>query len=191
MSAASGRSFITTARAGALLGVSPPTVIGWIRRGLLRAHLTPGGHRRIDPADLFQFAAQQGLHLKELTTRDDSVGEGAAEAVLLWDSERDYAETVAEFIAIGLGMKTVVVDDVVALSFWLGRVHPHAVLVEWGLLEPPALAQLRDLGGDSTRWIACLPIGDPGLSTRAMQAGFQQTVHRGQPMHSVVEVLRG
>lgn len=183
-----GAAFITTARAGALLGVSPPTVVSWISRGMLRAHLTPGGHRRIDPADLTRFAAQRGVQIKAGAVSDD---DDAPDAILIWDTERDYAETVAEFIAIGLGMRPVVVDDLVGLSFQLGRARPRAVLVEWGLLDQPALGRLMELGGAALSWTTCLPIADPALRQRAITHGFHRSVHRGQPMPALVEVLRG
>ncbi len=38
-----------------LLQVDPGSVANWIDRGLLRAHRTPGGHRRVMPDDLVVF----------------------------------------------------------------------------------------------------------------------------------------
>lgn len=189
MSGASRRPFLTTARAGELLGVSAPTVITWINQGILHAHLTPGGHRRIEPAELQRFAAQRGLLLKELAPAAPPAG-AAPEAVLLWDSERDYADTVAEFVSMGLGLLPVVVDDLVELSFQLGRTRPRAVVIEWGLLEPAGLQRLQALVGPGPRWVACLPMADAGGSQRAVAFGFHLTIHRGQPMGSVVEALR-
>ncbi|MFM2245434.1 MAG: hypothetical protein RL071_1508 [Pseudomonadota bacterium] len=189
MSGASRRPFLTTARAGELLGVTAPTVIAWINQGSLHAHLTPGGHRRIEPAELQRFAAQRGLLLKALAPVAAPPG-AAPDAVLLWDSERDYADTVAEFVAMGLGLLPVVVDDLVELSFQLGRTRPRAVVVEWGLLEAAGLQRLKDLVGPGPRWVACLPMADAAASQRAITFGFHLTIHRGQPMGSVVEALR-
>ena len=50
------RDTFTTAQAARLLGVSVATVVNWIDDGKLKAHKTPGGHRRILRDDLIAFA---------------------------------------------------------------------------------------------------------------------------------------
>lgn len=48
--------FLTTGEAAALLGVSKPTVVRAIQRGLLKpALVTPGQHRRFRREDLLAF----------------------------------------------------------------------------------------------------------------------------------------
>jgi excisionase family DNA binding protein len=48
--------FLTTGEAAALLGVSKPTIVRAIERGLLRpALVTPGQHRRFRREDLLEF----------------------------------------------------------------------------------------------------------------------------------------
>jgi excisionase family DNA binding protein len=50
--------YLTTGEAAALLGVSKPTVVRAIQRGLLRpALVTPGQHRRFRREDLLAFRA--------------------------------------------------------------------------------------------------------------------------------------
>jgi excisionase family DNA binding protein len=50
--------FLTTGEAAALLGVSKPTVVRAIQRGMLRpALVTPGQHRRFRREDLLAFRA--------------------------------------------------------------------------------------------------------------------------------------
>jgi excisionase family DNA binding protein len=57
--------FYTTHDAARVLGVSLPTVVNWIKARRLKAHRTPGGHRRIARADLAAFMVQQGMALPE------------------------------------------------------------------------------------------------------------------------------
>ena len=59
------RGFYTTHEAARLLGVSLPTVVNWIDARRLKAHRTPGGHRRIAREDLAAFMLRQGMHLPE------------------------------------------------------------------------------------------------------------------------------
>ncbi len=53
--------FYTTHEAARLLGVSLPTVVNWIKARRLKAHRTPGGHRRIAREDLAAFMLRHGI----------------------------------------------------------------------------------------------------------------------------------
>jgi len=55
------QSFYTTFEAARLLGVSLPTVVNWIKGRRLKAHRTPGGHRRISREDLAAFMLRHGM----------------------------------------------------------------------------------------------------------------------------------
>lgn len=57
--------FYTTHDAARLLGVSLPTVVNWIKARRLRAHRTPGGHRRIGAEDLAAFMRRHGIPVPE------------------------------------------------------------------------------------------------------------------------------
>jgi excisionase family DNA binding protein len=59
------RGFYTTHEAAKLLGVSLPTVVNWIKARRLKAHRTPGGHRRIPREDLALFMVRHGMPLPE------------------------------------------------------------------------------------------------------------------------------
>lgn len=49
------KKFFTTTEAAQICGVAHTTVIRWIGEGKLKAHETPGGHRRIERGDLIDF----------------------------------------------------------------------------------------------------------------------------------------
>lgn len=53
--------FYTTFEAARLLGVSLPTVVNWIKARRLKAHRTPGGHRRIGAEELAAFMLRHGI----------------------------------------------------------------------------------------------------------------------------------
>jgi len=55
------QSFYTTFEAARLLGVSLPTVVNWIKGRRLKAHRTPGGHRRISREELAAFMLRHGM----------------------------------------------------------------------------------------------------------------------------------
>lgn len=53
--------YYTTFEAAQLLGVSLPTVVNWIKARRIKAHRTPGGHRRISREDLAAFMLRHGM----------------------------------------------------------------------------------------------------------------------------------
>jgi excisionase family DNA binding protein len=57
------QSFYTTFEAAHLLGVSLPTVVNWIKGRRIKAHRTPGGHRRIAREELAAFMLRHGMPL--------------------------------------------------------------------------------------------------------------------------------
>lgn len=55
------RRFYTTFDAARVLGVSLPTVVNWIKARRIKAHRTPGGHRRIAAEELAAFMLRHGM----------------------------------------------------------------------------------------------------------------------------------
>lgn len=55
------RRYYTTFEAAHVLGVSLPTVVNWINARRLKAHRTPGGHRRIAREELASFMSRHGM----------------------------------------------------------------------------------------------------------------------------------
>jgi excisionase family DNA binding protein len=53
--------YYTTFEAARILGVSLPTVVNWIKSRRLKAHRTPGGHRRIAREELAEFMLRHGM----------------------------------------------------------------------------------------------------------------------------------
>jgi excisionase family DNA binding protein len=53
--------YYTTFEAAQVLGVSLPTVVNWIKARRIKAHRTPGGHRRIAREDLAAFMLRHGM----------------------------------------------------------------------------------------------------------------------------------
>jgi excisionase family DNA binding protein len=55
------RSFLTTFEISEICEVNPTTVQNWVKEGKLKAHVTPGGHRRIRREDLMSFMKEFGM----------------------------------------------------------------------------------------------------------------------------------
>ena len=59
---------LTTGKAAELLGVTPDTVLRWIRKGRLTAHYTAGGHCRLRLQDLKRFMGVESRDLAPVPT---------------------------------------------------------------------------------------------------------------------------
>lgn len=52
---------LSTFKIAQLLHVNPSSVANWVDQGLLAAHRTPGGHRRVSTADLVRFLKEHKM----------------------------------------------------------------------------------------------------------------------------------
>jgi len=74
-----------------MLHVDPGSVANWVDQGLLKAHRTPGGHRRVSASDLVVFLREHKMPIPEVL-------EPAPTRVLVVDDEPAIAELVSEAI---------------------------------------------------------------------------------------------
>ena len=75
-----------------MLRVDPGSVANWIDRGLLRAHRTPGGHRRVAAADLVVFLREHKMPIPPEV-------QAAPIRVLIVDDEPAITKLVAKTLA--------------------------------------------------------------------------------------------
>lgn len=54
-------TYYTSHAIARLVRVSPSTVLSWIDKGMLPAHRTPGGHRRVEASTLLRFLRENGM----------------------------------------------------------------------------------------------------------------------------------
>ena len=84
------KNLSTFAIAG-MLNVDPGSVANWIDQGLLNAHRTPGGHRRVATEDLVRFLREQKMPIPpELETTPNRI--------LIVDDEPAVTQLIAKAI---------------------------------------------------------------------------------------------
>ena len=74
-----------------ILHVDPGSVANWIDQGLLTAHRTPGGHRRVNPDNLVSFLKAHQMPVPDELSPD-------APRVLIVDDEPAIAQLVSQAI---------------------------------------------------------------------------------------------
>ena len=113
--------FYTTHEVARIFGVSPPTVVNWVKAGRMEAVRTPGGHRRIKGSEIAAFAREHQYPVPD--------GLMAAEGlrVLVVDDERDFADTVREYVSLRTDANVVVACSGFDAGLALERFRPHVV----------------------------------------------------------------
>jgi excisionase family DNA binding protein len=111
--------YFTSHAVAKLLRVSPSTVLSWIDRGLVSAHRTPGGHRRVRRDDLIAFLKQQELPVP-------AVLGGARSLLLLGFDPAVQTEVSAHLPELTVHFAQDIVDGLLKL----GALRPDAVLLD-------------------------------------------------------------
>jgi excisionase family DNA binding protein len=88
------RSYLTTFEISQICEVNPTTVQNWVKEKKLKAHATPGGHRRVRREDLIRFMKEFGMPIPaEL--------EEPPPFVLIVDDEKDVIELLTSVMQSG------------------------------------------------------------------------------------------
>ncbi|MDI6687615.1 MAG: response regulator [Desulfobacterales bacterium] len=116
-------TFITTSKAAGICGVARTTISKWIDEGMLKAFVTPGGHRKIIRQDLIDFleknSPQTILKFREkkriLIVDDNPDDIKLLEAVFLPSSDK------YEIHAANSGFQAI---------YKIGEIKPHIVILD-------------------------------------------------------------
>lgn len=140
------RRFYTTFEAAHVLGVSLPTVVNWIKARRLKAHRTPGGHRRIAREELASFMSHHGMPMP--ADLADAV-DGRRRALVIGDPGTALDHVVRQLQEAGIVAQPAVPGFPAGLA--AARFSPDVVV----LVDPPAdggdtLAGLRSDAGLGT-----------------------------------------
>jgi CheY-like chemotaxis protein len=88
------KKHLSTFAVARLLEVDPGSVANWIDGGMLKAHRTPGGHRRVAVDDLLVFLREHNMPIP-----DEFRGSSTARVVVV-DDEPDMAAMIGKAIGI-------------------------------------------------------------------------------------------
>jgi excisionase family DNA binding protein len=185
-----GPTYHTTHQVAKFLGVSLPTVVNWVNQGLLPAHRTPGGHRRIARNDIISFAREHEYPL----SREFLEQTGATRKVLIVDDERDFAEMVRDYLALKGGFDVGVAESGFQAGFTVARFRPDVILMDIMMPDMDGFEVYRMLRDDpETRHIpvvACTAYRDPAIDRRVREEQFDGLVEKPLKLDDLLELIR-
>ncbi|MBI5068673.1 MAG: excisionase family DNA-binding protein [Deltaproteobacteria bacterium] len=164
------RGFYTTHEAATLLQVSLPTVVNWIKARRLKAHRTPGGHRRIARAELAAFMLRHGMPLP------DELSDAAQERrkALVLGHEGPQREGLVRLLAAA-GYAVEQASPGFGGGLALARFEPDVVVLE--ARAPDGGEPLRDLLGErESGGIPVVAVGPPAWLPDLLRAGCAAAV---------------
>ena len=160
----SGPVYFTTFQVARLLGVSAPTVVNWVKNGLLVAHRTPGGHRRIARADLVRFAEQNDYPVPDAPEAGAEPVSAGGRRILIVDDQREFCNVVRDFLELRGDCRVEVADSGFAAGLTVARFRPEVILMDILMPDMDGFEVIRMLKADpETRdipVIACTAVHD-------------------------------
>lgn len=170
------RRYYTTFEASHLLGVSLPTVVNWIKAARLKAHRTPGGHRRIAREDLASFIRRHAMPMPS-----ELAEEGASARILLVHGEGDEGEALEELLRQS-GYECARASNGFAAGLAIGDYKPDLVIIELGLSGLDGMRVVSELRGhEATCQLPVIALSsgrDDKLLRRVLAAGFDDLLPR-------------
>ena len=133
------RRYFTTFEASHFLGVSLPTIVNWIKASRLKAHRTPGGHRRIAREELASFIRRHGMPMPP-----ELDGEGEAARILVVHDDAAQANQLAQALKKA-GYDCLTVTDPFCAGLRIGLARPDLVLLDLAMKSADAGALVAEL----------------------------------------------
>jgi excisionase family DNA binding protein len=133
------RRYFTTFEASHFLGVSLPTIVNWIKASRLKAHRTPGGHRRIARDELASFIRRHGMPMPP-----ELVGEGESARVMVVHDDAGQAQQLTSLLKRA-GFEAVAVCEPFAAGLRIGLARPDLLILELSMKSADAFALASEL----------------------------------------------
>jgi len=184
--------FYTTHQVAGILGVSLATVVNWVKQGRMRAHRTPGGHRRISRAELARFSRENDYPLPLGMQVDELPLEGGPPRVLLVHSDSAFAEVVRDYLRLQGEVDVAIADRGLQAGFRLASLRPQVVMLDLGLADvsPVQLARLAAEQEPPPLVLGCTTLRGADSDRLVAEGLIQGVVERSTDVAELVRRIR-
>lgn len=171
-------AYYTTFQVAKFLGVSAPTVVNWINNGWLKAHRTPGGHRRISRREVLAFAKAKHYPLPPEMLGDAD----GPKRILIVDDDPDIALLIREFLEREGRFVVEVAQSGFEAGFKVRSHTPHLILLDIRMPGMDGFEVHRMLCGDPETShipvLACTAYRDDDMNRRLADSAFAGVVEK-------------
>lgn len=182
------KRYLTPTDVADLLMVSPITVRQWAARGVLKAELTPGGHRRFLPQEVERFARERGVDLAR------SVAPPTVR-VLVVDDDPQALRFITELLLLYPEIETATAQDGFNAGKMVHSFKPDVLLLDLFMPALDGFAVCRQLKQEpATRGLRVLTMTgypSPENLRRSLDAGAEACLGKPLDTHRLLELLTG
>lgn len=181
------RPYLTPNEVAGILMVSPVTVRQWAQKGLLKAELTLGGHRRFLRTEVERFVRENGLALQPTVA-------AGVDRLLVVDDDRQLAGYIQELLSEIEGLGIELAFDGYEAGIKVARFRPHLVLMDLMMPGLDGFEVCRRIKTDeSTRHIRVITM--TGFRTsenvgKALAAGAEQCLPKPLDAAALLALVR-
>jgi CheY-like chemotaxis protein len=127
------RNYLSPGETAEIFKVTPASLRGWTRKGIIRAETTRGGHRRYPISEIYRLARIKGVDLASSLLMSIKL--------LVIDSEVEYSETMEKSLSGVVGVSEVAVaHDGFMAGCLVSQFRPDVILLD---LKVPGLDSSR------------------------------------------------
>ncbi len=163
------QSFYTTFEVSKICGVNPTSVQNWVKEKKLKAHVTPGGHRRIRREDLISFLREFGMPIPgELAN--------SPQRVLVVDDEPDVVRILISVMrSADPGLEIASAGGGVEALLMIGERKPDLLILDIMMPDMDGFEVCQKLKSSATtsgiKIVAITGYDDPSTRERILEAG--------------------
>lgn len=181
------KPYLTPTEVASLLMVSPITVRQWAAKGLLKAELTLGGHRRFMRHEIERFAREHGLRLQRQDADDRT-------RLLVVDDDPQLVKLVADMLSDRPDLAIETARDGFDAGVKVQQFGPDILLIDLKMPGLDGFEVCRRLKADPNtrgiRVIAMTGYPSPENTARALEAGAERCLAKPFDLRTLEELFR-
>lgn len=180
------KPYLTPTEVASLLMVSPITVRQWAAKGLLKAELTLGGHRRFMRHEIERFARDNGLNLQRKAANDGL-------RLLIVDDDAQLVKLVSEMLEDREDLTIETAVDGFDAGIKVQQFEPDVMLIDLMMPGLDGFEVCRRLKADpltrGIRVIAMTGFPSPENTGRALEAGAERCLAKPFDLRAIDELF--
>lgn len=180
------KPYLTPTEVASLLMVSPITVRQWAAKGLLKAELTLGGHRRFMRHEIERFARDNGLSLQRKSA-------DAGLRLLIVDDDAQLVKLVTEMLDDRPNLTIATAVDGFDAGIKVQQFEPDAMLIDLMMPGLDGFEVCRRLKADPVtrgiRVIAMTGFPSPENTAKALDAGAERCLAKPFDLRALEELF--